>query len=75
MNPTELSSRTLEVAYTAVKSQRMRGDMDDLWWIDEETHKRIVEAEAALRDALVYSKMINDFLGRGGPKPTLDEPE
>ena len=75
MNPTELSSRTLEVAYTAVKSQRMQGDMDDLWWIDEETHKRIVEAEAALRDALIYSKMIKDFLSRGGPKPTVDELE
>lgn len=75
MNVADLSSRTLEVAYSAVKAQRMQGDMEDLWWIDEETHKRIVEAEAALRDALVYSKMINDFLGRGGPKPGSDEAE
>ena len=64
----ELTWRTLEVAYSAVKAQRMQGDMLDVWGVDPEVHARIVAAENALRDALVYSKMIDDFLGRGGPK-------
>jgi hypothetical protein len=66
-NP-NFSVRVLEIAYSAVKAQRSRGDVLKLWMPDDELRAHMIEAEKTLQDALIQAKLENEIAGRGGQK-------
>jgi len=61
---------TLVVAYSAVKAQRMRGDLNNLWDDDIDPNMRdsILAAEMVLETLLRQAKIDRENLQRGGPK-------
>ena len=61
---------TLVVAYSAVKAQRMRGDLNNLWDDSIDPHMRdsVFAAEMVLEALLRQAKIDREILQRGGPK-------
>lgn len=53
---TEISAKTLEIAYSAVKMQRMRADMGNLWAKDPEIREMFITIETTLKDAYKTAK-------------------
>lgn len=63
-----LPVRTLEIAYVAVKFQRMQADMGNMWTHELMVRDDMVAAEEALRSLLVSTKLENEVASRGGEK-------
>lgn len=68
MQETKLSSRTLRLAYCAIKQQLALGDMKQLWDNWPQQRDELAQAESDLRDALVAASLANEVERRGGPK-------
>jgi hypothetical protein len=66
---TELSAQTLEIAYSAVKAQRMRGEQVRIKLRDPQLAERLATAEATLRIALCAAKSAGEIASRGSAKP------
>lgn len=68
MTNSTFSVRMLEIAYSAVKSQRTQGDFLRLWKPNDKLRLEIVATENTLQDALIQVKLENEIAGRGGQK-------
>lgn len=66
---TQNDPKVLEVAYSAVKMQRMNADIKNLWGKNPEIRENYVHIEAILRDALIEAKKLREERLRGGSKP------
>jgi hypothetical protein len=72
---TQDDPKVLEAAYSAVKMQRMRADIYDLWGSDPENRENLVNIEEILKNALVNAKRKKEEKLRGGVKPRAFEHE
>lgn len=72
---THNDSKVLETAYSAVKMQRMRADIYDLWGNDPENRENFINIEEILKNALIDAKRAKEEKLRGGAKPRVFEHE
>ncbi len=68
-------TKVIETAYSAVKMQRMRADIYDLWGADPESRENFVNIEEILKLALIDAKRAKEEKLRGGVKPRVVEQE
>lgn len=68
-----LSIFTLEIAYAAVKMQRMFADKHRLWGEGDAEQSAFVKAERDLQLAFMHGKKDMEDIRRGGPKSKDDK--
>jgi hypothetical protein len=61
--------KVLEAAYSAVKMQRMRADIYDVWGSEPENRENFLNIEEILKVALIDAKRKKEEDLRGGVKP------
>lgn len=72
---TQNDPKVLEAAYSAVKMQRMRADIYNLWGSDPESRENFVNIEEILKNSLIDAKRMKEEKLRGGKKPRIFEHE
>lgn len=68
-----LSIFTIEIAYAAVKMQRMFADKNKLWNEGDAECTAFVKAEQDLQHAFIKAKKDMEDIRRGGPKMKDDQ--
>ena len=66
---TKNDPKVLEIAYSAVKMQRIGADLRGLWGKDPEIREMYVEIERILQESLIDARKAREIASRGGEKP------